>query len=326
MKELYIEAINRFMESKQMKDYLLENIDILVGWQIVELVCGARADLKDKYEMLKKLSEKEPEETKQELHSATSAMRNAETALEGLTVQPGEVFLNVEYGYDRDIQDEKIYGAAPHFALESVMKYINEDYAECDDEENKNRTDWYRLEKYVPGVIDDLDMPYDYTIAPNGEIWFTDNVNFQHRDFASSQHLSLPVPFEIGDIITIDCRPFALVKHAVIVEIGDNWGCCSVQCMWIDKQRNVNRGALKHASVFDEIRLIRISPLYRAEVFEGELPENEAFLKEISEFVYKDEEKGKALWNYSYENEKNNGSSIEMIKDYIAKVENRSEQ
>ena len=79
-------------------------------------------------------------------------------------------------------------------------------------------------------------------------------------------------------------------------------------------------------SVFDEIRLIRISPLYRAEVFEGELPENEAFLKEISEFVYKDEEKGKALWNYSYENEKNNGSSIEMIKDYIDKAENRGEQ
>jgi len=42
MKELYIETINRFMESKQMKDYLMENIDILQGWQIVELVCGAR--------------------------------------------------------------------------------------------------------------------------------------------------------------------------------------------------------------------------------------------------------------------------------------------
>ena len=322
MRELYTEAINKFMESKQMKEYLVGIVDELQGWQIVELICGARKDLKDKYEMLKKLSEKETEEEKAERYSATFAMRNAITALEGLEVKHGEVLLNMEYGYDCDIEDEKIYGASPHFSLESVMKYVNEEYSYLDENEKENATYWYRLEKYIPGVIDDLDLPYDYTIAPNGEIWFTDNVNFEHRDFASSQNLSLPVPFEIGDIIKIDCRPFAPLKHAVIVEIGDNWGCCTVQCLWINNDGKVKRGALKHTSLFDDKSFIEVSPLYRAERFDGELTENEACLKEISKYVYGNEEKGKELLVYSYKIGKGNGMAFEMIKEYFDEREN----
>ena len=71
MRDLYIEAINKFMESTQMKNYLVKNIDILQKWQIIDLICGARASLTDKYEMLKKLSEKETDEDKEERNSAT---------------------------------------------------------------------------------------------------------------------------------------------------------------------------------------------------------------------------------------------------------------
>jgi len=326
MRDLYIEAINKFMESTQMKNYLVKNIDILQKWQIIDLICGARASLTDKCEMLKKLSEKETDEDKEERNSATSVANNAKSALDELSLNPGEVFLKMECGYDCEIKDKKIYGAAPHFSIEPVMRYINEEYDELEEDEKKDVVYWYELEKYVPDDAEKLDISYAYTIAPNGEIWFVEKEYLRYGDFASSQDLNLPVPFEIGDIITIDCRPFAPLKHAVIVKIGDNWGCCSVQCMWVDNDGNIDRGALKHSSVFDDKTFILVSPLYRAEVFKGELPENEAFLKEISEFVYKDEEKGKALWNYSYENEKNNGSSVEMIKDYIDKAENRGEQ
>lgn len=326
MRDLYIEAINKFMESAQMKSYLVKNVDILQKWQIIDLICGARADLKDKYEMLKKFSEKETDEDQDERNSVTSAANNAKSAIEELVINSGEVFLKMEYGYDYEIRDKKIYGAAPHFSLDSVMKYINEEYAELEEDEKKDAVYWYGLEKYIPGVVDELDMTYEYTIAPNGEIWFTDNAHFPHIEFASSQDLNLPVPFEIGDIITIDCRPFAPLKHAVIVEIGDNWGCCSVQCMWIDNDGNIDRGALKHSSVFDDKYFIQISPLYRAEVYDGELPEKEACLKEISSYVYRNEEKGKALWMYSFENEKRNDMSYEMIKDYIDKAENGGDQ
>lgn len=326
MKELYIEAINRFMESKQMKEYLVENIDILQKCQILDLICGARASLKTKYEMLKKLSEKETDKDKIEEYSATSAVNNAKAALEELVITPGGIFLKMEYGYDYKIKDKKIYGAAPHLSLNSVMKYINEEYSELEESEKEDAVYWYELEKYVPVDVEKLDISYAYTIAPNGEIWFVEKEYLRYGDFASSQDLNLPVPFEIGDIITIDCRPFTPLKHAVIVEIGDNGGCCSVQCMWVDNDGDIYGGALKHSSVFDDKTFILVSPLYRAKVYDGELPEKEACLKEISRHVYRDEEKGKALWMHSYENKKRNGMSFEMLKDYIAKVENRSEQ
>ena len=57
MKELYIEAIQKYIESKQMREYLINNADILQKWKIIDLICGARADLKEKYKSLKKLSE-----------------------------------------------------------------------------------------------------------------------------------------------------------------------------------------------------------------------------------------------------------------------------
>lgn len=316
MKEIYTEAIEKYIESKQMREYLVNKADILQKWQIIDLICGARADLKEKYDSLKKLSEKETEEEKSERNSATSAASNAKIALEGLAVKPGEVFLNVEYGYDRDIKEEKIYGASPHFSLEPIMKYINEEYSELDDEEKENATYWYRLEKYVPGVIDDLDLPYDYTVAPSGEIWFTDNARFDHIDFASSQDLSLPVPFEVGDIITIDCRPFAPVKRAVILEIGDNWGCCAVQCAWTTDDGGVRIGALKHSTLFNDKSHIKVSPLYRAEVYIGELSESEACLKDISKYVHGNEEKGRTLWKFIYE-AKTRSVPSEIIREYI---------
>lgn len=316
MKELYIEAIEKYIKSEQMREYLVKNADILQKWQIIDLICGARADLKEKYNSLKKLSERETDEEKGERNSATSAAGNAKNALEGLAVKPGEVFLNMEYGYDRDIKDEKIYGATPHFSLEPIMKYINEEYSELDDEEKENATYWYKLEKYVPGTIDDLDLPYKYTIAPCGEFWFTDNVNFDHIDFASSQDLNLPVPFEVGDIITIDCCPFAPVKRAVILEVGDNWGCCAVQCAWITDGGGVRIGALKHSTLFDDKSYIEVSSLYRAEVYDGELSEKDACLKDISKYVYRNEEKGKALWQFIFE-AKTKSVPTEMVKEYI---------
>lgn len=326
MRDLYIDSINKFIESVQMKKYLVENVDILQKWQIIDLICGARASLTDKYEMLKKLSEKETDEDKEERNSATSAAKNAKSALEELVLNSGEVFLKMECGYDYEIKEKKLYGAEPCFSLEPVMRYINEEYTELEEDEKKDAVYWYELEKYVPDDVEKLDNSYAYTIAPNGEIWFVEKEYLRYGDFASSQDLNLPVPFEIGDIITIDCRPFAPLKHAVIVKIGDNWGCCSVQCMWVDNDGDIYGGALKHSSVFDDKTFILVSPLYRAEVYEGELSEKEACLKDISKHVYRDEEKGRALWMYSYENEKSNGMSYEMIKDYIDKAENGGDQ
>lgn len=50
--------------------------------------------------------------------------------------------------------------------------------------------------------------------------------------------------------------------------------------------------------------ITKMSDGYRAELFEGELPQKEQHLKEISKFVYRDEEKGRNLWKHVFATEK----------------------
>ena len=321
MRDFYIKIIKRYIESKQMRDYLVSIVDDLQKWQIIDLICGARADLKDKYESLSELSELETDEEREDEISACNAAKTAKKLLDELTIKQGEVLLNMEYGYDDEKAEEKIWGAAPHLSVKSVMKYVKEEYEELDEQEKQDATYWYRLEKYAPANNDELDWLYLYTASPNGEMWFArDLKNCEDRSFDDSQDLNLPVPFEIGDIITIDCRPFAPVKHGVILEKGDNWDCCCVQCAWISAEGKIKIGALKHCTLFDDKSFIRLSPLYRAEVFDGELPPEEQPLNEISKFVYRDEEKGRNLWQYMYETDKH-GTGLEMneIERYIRK-------
>ena len=83
MRDFYIEVIKKYVESKQMKDYLISVVDELCKWQIIDLICGARANLKDKYETLNLIAEYEnDEERKDEYQSATLAASSAKAALD----------------------------------------------------------------------------------------------------------------------------------------------------------------------------------------------------------------------------------------------------
>ena len=320
MRELYIKIIKRYIESKQMRDYLISIVGDLQKRQIIELICGARAEIKDKIECLLELSKFETNEEKEDEKSAYNTAKIGKRFLDELVLRQGEIFLNMEYGYDDEKAEEKIWGAAPHFSVKSVMKYVNEEFEELNEQEKEDALYWYRLEKYaLQNDDDELDWLYYYTIAPNGEIWYARDLGKDEgRAFDDSQDLNLPVPFEVGDIITIDCRPFAHVKHGVIIEKGDNWGCCSVQCAWITEKEKIRTGALKHSTLFDDKSFIRVSPLYRAELFVGELPQKEQQLKEISKFIYRNEEKGRNFYNYVSETDKSGkGIEVEKIKRYI---------
>ena len=323
MRELYIKIIKRYIESKQMRDYLVSIVDKLQKWQIIELICGARAGIKDKIDSLLWLSEFETDDEKKDENSAYYTAKIGKRFLDELVLKQGEVFLNMEYGYDDEKAEEKIWGAAPHFSVKSIIKYVNEEYEELDEKEKQDALYWYRLEKYAPQNGDDeLDWRCYYTVAPNGEIWYSrDLKKDEGRSFDDSQDLNLPVPFEIGDMITIDCRPFAPVKHAVILEKGNNWGCCSVQCVWISENGKIRTGALKHSTLFDDKSFIRVSPLYRAELLDGKLSPEEQPLKEISKFVYRNEEKGKNFGKYIFDTDKRGkGLKFENIQKYIKKV------
>lgn len=339
MRELYIKAIEKFMPSKRMREYLIKNIDNLEKWQVIEMISGAPADIRDKYEMLKELAECETDlDDEKERCTFRFAKDVAKKVIDEFSLKLGEVFLINEWGCDEDELRHKLYGAEPAFCFDAVIRSIKkeDEYEELTPENIEKATYWYEIEKYIPDENGDLQKANSFMIAPNLEVWFGEYGHIKEKggdkyfaddmewpaDFYSSQHLNLPVPFEVGDIITIDCRPYAPVKHGVLIEKGDNRDCCCVQCAWVTESGNIDIGALKHASVFDDKYFVELSPLYRAETFAGELPENEKLLKSISDFVHRSEEKGKALWNYIYEQEGHHtgGVTPTQIENYISEI------
>lgn len=119
-------------------------------------------------------------------------------------------------------------------------------------------------------------------------------------------NLYLPVPFHAGDIVTIDCRPVALVSHVVILEVGDNWDCYCLQALGRRKDGKWETVAVKHAD-FPLGRWPIFSPLYRITTFCGQLPEDERLLETVSRYIEGNEKKGAALWEAIYRFEKQRG-------------------
>ncbi len=290
------DIINTYIESQEMRDYLLNNISELSDRQLADIICGGRKPLSKKCEDLKRLAEFSNDVYISEAYS------EAAEAIADLILNYGEVFLVTEKGYASDISLERIYGSAPAISLNQVSATVKKDLDDCTEEENKSRTDWYELEKYVSDCSDNLEWKSVYTIAPNNEIWFYHNVqaNPLRHHLNSGSDLYLPIPFEIGDILTIDCRPFRPVKHAVLIEKGSS--CCSVTCAWISNEGYIRTGSLMHNNLFDD-NTVPISALYRLEKFEKRPCVDERALKDISESIKGKVQKGEKLWDFIVHNE-----------------------
>lgn len=93
---------------------------------------------------------------------------------------------------------------------------------------------------------------------------------------------SLPTAIQAGGIfLRIDCRPYTpLSFYCLLIQVRS--GCRGLWCLFQFEWQHWS-GALLHGHYyameyqFDFYRLI--SPLYRAELFTGELPENCSFMK-----------------------------------------------
>lgn len=111
--------------------------------------------------------------------------------------------------------------------------------------------------------------------------------------------LNLSVPYQPGDILHIDCRPYdPFDAYCLITEVGDD--CCGVQCMFPCANHELDFGALKHGHYFDAACKSPqyLSPLYRAEVQHGPVPESFFVLEELAQFLRAMPDSGK-IWRES---------------------------
>lgn len=79
--------------------------------------------------------------------------------------------------------------------------------------------------------------------------------------------LNLPVPYQPGDVLLIDCRPYAPgAFYCLLKEVGDD--CCGIQCEYVNPKGEIETGALKHGDYFFNHREVYqyLSPLYKARI------------------------------------------------------------
>lgn len=169
---------------------------------------------------------------------------------------------------------------------------------------------YWKIELYSPGCAGEAGFvrpeyiyiaPYDgepqYFLHNNAKSVSRHDAVVDRPFGADSGDLNLPTSYRPGDILRVDGAPYASLPHyCIIIEVGDD--CCGIQCLYPEQGGGVGLGAFKHGHYFSEyLDACRyLSPLYGARVFEGNLPEEYAFMKQLSEKLRKDPDFGKTLF------------------------------
>ena len=259
--DLYRELLQVCFPSKEMAAYLEKH---QVSRQTaIEIVIKVPVSLEKKAALLDKIaatdetvadaSEESREEEKQMsgrlyrkcLIWRRTAAEHADAirrALDALKLKPGEILCKREHWFDEDIMEEK-YGEGVLFqTMEAAADYMQRELEYELDGEELNADEymgWTELDKWVPGENGRMEKPYTFYLIFDAVVYFTEN-RLLHNDlswFPESRFyaggdldLNLPIPFQPGDIVSLDCRPFAPMKPVVLLEVDDD--CCGVQMLY----------------------------------------------------------------------------------------------
>ena len=295
--ETYRSFLDTFLPSLEMRDYL-KGEPMPPGHSMLDLIKGAPVSLEEKAKWAWR-------EYKAEV----------EDALFELTIRPGEIFTLTDAWYDDDIREQKTSFDAPYLSFCSVISHIREELESSGDE--YSGLQWYVLEKWVPGDDRDLKRTYRYWLVKDQVMYFCD----ERRQDLLFADPNLPVPFHVGDLLTIDCRPFAPIKHALLLERGDNCDCCCLQALCLDEKTGLwIIGAVKHRSLFGQYPLY--TPIYRLSRFDGELAPGEQILLSVKKAIGGDDSNGRKLWD-SFQKYRTNprGLTDKQLRELVKSLE-----
>jgi hypothetical protein len=239
--------------------------------------------------------------------------------------EKGKIFCLIECWYDDDTSYEKedFFGLFTSFssAVSLLRKEIEEE--EWDDD----FLFWTKILKYVPTESDKMKNTYTYYLKNDEVVYFKNHEyppNDEKQGYIDSLNLQIPIPFKVGDIITLDATPFAPKKEAILIEVNNN-DCCGAQILYRTNNGLWRTGALMHGhgwdygNGFDYFPIL--SPLYKLSSFKGELSKKESLMKDVQKFLSEGEENGKNLWKAIYndeiESDRNGEVREEDIKKYI---------
>ena len=323
-----IEMSLGFIESTTVKEHLrgvlTSELRSLTYW-LCRIICHARASLEDKAVALEKLGELLPDEEQDNRFSMQREARVARQAVDEITNMPtGSVILLTQYNRSKVFDDyggkddywmyefdyESIFeGSQVCSSFEQALRIIRENYIEEGDTPepmNDFHQFWNRITRYDRAATGELHANISWIVGESGTVYGCDVRNYKNtegallyipwksKDWHAWRDLSLyhefytMTPFKPGDIVTVDCRPFYPVCHAVVISNRYPVDCCSLQVALVNSKRNISYGALAHFNALvPHIQnfIPSFSPFYRLEHFKGALPRGERCIGELSEAI-----------------------------------------
>lgn len=274
----------KYIESETSRKWLEEHNEYLHDRGKADLIVCARADIRDKLRDIKKLASESDDDFSKEV----SHFEKAVSLMEG---KADSIFLKIIHYYDviyyydeDDFYYDDFVSSVPYISFEKAVKSIFENLQEeteydndFDVEEYMTRS-WNTIERY------DLENGEykriaEFTVGHDGCVWEAgiEDEEFYHRD------LNFMTPFFPGDIIKFDAEPFRPAIRAVVVYkfmASDTYeDCCSPFMLFYDKE-GLHYRAIKH--VFSGLIF---SPLLRAEIYDGELSDDEQILRKVCDYI-----------------------------------------
>lgn len=278
----YHRLLDTFLPSEEMRAYL-KTQPMLPEETIRELIAGAPVSLEKKAEW-----------------AWGTDKESVDRALAELAARPGELFTLEDAWYDEDIRETKYWFNAPFLSFEQVLSHIRAELAEDVGDVGEWRdSQWYEAQKWAPNGDGELVSVCTYWLLGDQVTYFRWKDCRADTPFNSyCPEPNLPVPFRAGDILTVDCTPFVPVKHALLLEVGDNRDCCCLQALCRDeKTGRWITGAVKHRSLFGGPYVdIFYTPVYRLARYTGDLPpEERVVLTAAQRIIAGNETKGAEL-------------------------------
>ncbi len=308
-KKDYEAIINRTVPSRRMREFLCLPENEPGFAELADVIIGSpEIAIEEKCELLRSLADESGNEKIAEFAG------DFKTAIDNLACAPGELFTVDHPWYDGDIKDVAYDGFSnqPCADYNRVIEYIDwkYKYEECD----SDSCTWFVIKKWTPDEEGKFINTYIYYYLYGiGICWFAACREYrdegaysylpEHKYSSACIDLNIATPFKTGDIVRIDCRPFAPPVNALILYAGPDWDCCSLLALYRDDKGRYRTGAVKHTDMWMHLRGDNmISALYRIETYDGELNEYDRIYKEISPLIYGDNEKGDKVWYFLSEN------------------------
>ncbi len=297
--------ISLLRSSPELREFLLASPEKLQTADYANIIAGAPISLWAKRELLGELEASLTDSGDAEfVHRYVTCL---DAALQSMTRPAGETLISAEfYGADNvgEYTDGPYY---THFwdAFAEILRTIR---AEAEYEDDWD-IEYWRIKQYDLKAADSFQRydREDYTFLADiiGEIQYfihgqnADETPYGQAEAAfgrTSDKLSLPVPYQPGDILEIDCRPYQCGPVYGILLTADDPDCAA-QYLYqtayaTSKIVALDQVKYENTDLFPQSYLAAI---YHIRRYSGELPENCGWMRALSSKIQSEPSFGETI-------------------------------